>query len=111
MPFANFRYWKPGRDLPGFFISGLFPENPTKLGHLPVGARLVYRAKADWRDAVVSRRGEEKVTLIVSSPAGRTYRLSRASECEVRRIGSVIVLFSDVEDEWRENYAIYDRRW
>ena len=47
------------------------------LGSLPIGARLLIRSKIDWRSAVVSSFDEEKATLIVCSPTGRTYRLRR----------------------------------
>ena len=111
MAFANFRNWRPGVSASGFAFFGLSPLRPRILGDLAVGCRLIYRAKADWRDAVVSRKGATTATLIVHSPTGRTYRLRRTLSSEVCRDGGVIFLKYDEGDEWRENFASYDPRW
>jgi len=81
------------------------------LRELPVGARLLIRSKKDWRVAVVSRFYEEKATLIVCSPNGRTYRLSRLLEMEIIFDGEIPILKSDLEDTWRDNFSKYDSRW
>ena len=82
-----------------------------KLSELPIGTRLVYRAKNDWRSAVISKFGEEKATLIVCSPTGRTYRLSRLLDAEIIFVGKIPVLKKDAKDDWRENFTTYDLRW
>ena len=81
------------------------------LGDLPVGSRLIYRARANWRFATVSRHTEEKAVLIVCSPTGRTYRLSRTLDSELLIDGHLPVLMIEEEENWRENFAIYDHRW
>lgn len=81
------------------------------LRELPVGARLLIRSKTDWRVAVVSRFYEEKATLIVCSPNGRTYRLRRFVEMEIIYDGEIAILKSDSEEDWRDNFIKYDVRW
>jgi len=86
-------------------------ETQITLRELPVGARLLIRSKKDWRVAVVSQFYEEKVTLIVCSPTGRTYRLRRLLEMEIVFDGKIPILKSDLEDSWRDNFSKYDVRW
>jgi len=86
-------------------------ETLITLRHLPVGARLLVRSKTDWRSAVVCRFGEEKVTLSVCSPTGRTYRLHRAAETEIIFDGTIPILKIETEENWRENFTKYDFRW
>jgi hypothetical protein len=81
------------------------------LRELPIGARLLIRSKTDWRVAVVSQFYEEKTTLIVCSPSGRTYRLRRLSEMEIIFDGKIPILKSESEDTWRNNFSKYDVRW
>jgi hypothetical protein len=38
------------------------------LASIPLGGRLLIRSKKDWRVAVVSRIGEDKITISVASP-------------------------------------------
>lgn len=59
----------------------------------------------------MSRKSEDKATLIVSSPTGRTYRLSRYLHARIVIDGSVPVLWHDEEERWRDNIADYDKRW
>lgn len=81
------------------------------LRELPIGARLLIRSKTDWRSAVVCRQSEEKATLAVCSPSGRTYRLHRNLECEIIFDGSFPILKIESIDSWRENFTKYDCRW
>lgn len=81
------------------------------LGELPIGARLLIRSKTDWRSAVVCRRAEEKATLSVCSPSGRTYRLHRNLESEIVFDGFIAILKIETGDTWRENFTKYDFRW
>lgn len=78
---------------------------------MPLGARLLVRSKKDWRIAVVSRFDEEKVTLIVCSPSGRTYRLSRNPEAEIVFDGIIPILKIESDENWRDNFSKYDARW
>lgn len=88
------------------------PESQIKfLSELPIGARIIYRAKDDWRFAVLSRLGEEKATLIVCSPTGRTYRLRRNLDAEIVFDGKIPILKIEEEENWRENFSKYDFRW
>lgn len=86
-------------------------EQPQKLSDFPIGTRLLYRAKDDWRSAVISKFGEEKATLIVCSPTGRTYRLSRLLDAEIVFDGKIPILKINAEDDWRKNFTSYDLRW
>lgn len=81
------------------------------LRELPIGARLLIRTKTDWRTAVVCRHTEEKATLAVCSPSGRTYRLHRLLECEVTFDGFLPILKIESGDTWRDNFTKYDYRW
>lgn len=81
------------------------------LGEMPIGGRLLVRSKKDWRVAVVSRITEEKVTLIVCSPKGGTYRLRRAYDCEIIFDGKIPLLKCEPAEDWRENFSPYDIRW
>lgn len=86
-------------------------ENPLTLRDLPTGARLLYRAKNDWRCAVLSFLNAETATLIVCSPTGRTYRLRRPTNAEIVFDGKIPILKIDSEEDWRENLTAYDLRW
>ena len=86
-------------------------DKPKFLSDLPIGSRILYRAKKDWRCAVLSRIGKEKVTLIVCSPTGRTYRLHRLLETEITFDGKIPILKIEAEENWRENFTSYDFRW
>jgi hypothetical protein len=86
-------------------------QKPTVLSELPIGSRLLYRAKDDWRFAAISKFGQEKATLIVCSPTGRTYRLSRLLNAEIVFDGQIPILKVKNKDQWRENMADYDLRW
>jgi hypothetical protein len=61
--------------------------------------------------AVVSNRFEDKATLLVCSPTGRTYRLRRLLECELVFEGQIPLLKAEEEEDWRENLTKYDLRW
>lgn len=86
-------------------------EDQITLGALPVGARLLVRSRKDWRSAVVSRFFEDKATLIVCSPTGRTYRLRRILESEIIFDGKIPILKIEAPDNWRDNFTKYDLRW
>ena len=80
---------------------------------LPIGSKLLYRSKQDWRTAVVSRINEENATLIVCSPTGRTYKLKRKLQAQVYYEGSLVILKADgyAGEDWKDNYGNYDQRW
>ncbi len=86
-------------------------ETQITLRELSVGTRLLVRSKKDWRAAVVSQFTEEKATLIVCSPSGRTYRLRRCLEVEIIFDGTIPILKIESEEDWRENFSKYDLRW
>jgi hypothetical protein len=86
-------------------------ETLKTLRELPIGGRLLIRSKTDWRSAVVCRQTEEKATLSVCSPTGRTYRLHRDLECEIIFDGFIAILKIESDDSWRENFTKYDFRW
>ena len=78
------------------------------LGTLPTGSRLLVRCKKDWRDATVIAVREDKTTLSVGSPSGRTYRIRKPNETLLTYDGEIPVLG---EGEWRPAFARYDCRW
>ncbi len=86
-------------------------KTPKTLRDLPIGARLLVRSKKDWRCAVISKFDEEKATMIVCSPAGRTYRLRRLLDAEIVFDGKIPILKTETEENWRENFSKYDLRW
>ena len=86
------------------------PETNLTLRDLPIGARLLIRSKKDWRCAVISKFDEEKATLIVCSPLGRTYRLRRLLDAEITFDGKIPILKTEIEENWRENFSKYDWR-
>ncbi len=84
-------------------------EQILTLARLPLGARLILRCRADWRDATIVNVSVDQVTLSVHSPrTGRTYRVRRPSETVLFLDGSIPVLG---EGSWRINFAHYDLRW
>ena len=86
-------------------------ETQITLDELPIGARLLVRSKKDWRTAVISKITDEKVLLIVCSPFGRTYRLSRKADAEIIFDGKIPLLKIESDENWRENFSTYDVRW
>jgi hypothetical protein len=97
----------------GFETTEVEYEHHATLASLPTGARLVVRCKKDWRAAVVSTITTESIKLLVNSPRGGTYRLRRPPDAPLRFDG-IIPLLGE-EDEitltWRDDFAVYDRRW
>ena len=90
-------------------LSSVETEAPT-LGSLPVGARLVLRCRADWREATVAAYEPElqRVVLNVASPKGGTYRVRRSADSALNYDGHVPLLG---EGHWRAGLARYDVRW
>jgi hypothetical protein len=81
------------------------------LGEIPVGGRLLIRSKVEWRSAVVTKKNDDKVTLAVASPRGRTYRLRRPVFSEIYPDTAIPVLKFEIEEDWRSNFSSYDPRW
>jgi hypothetical protein len=83
---------------------------PTTLGSLPVGARLILRCRADWRAATVASFEPDlgRVVLNVASPTGHTYRVRRPADAALEHDGHFPVLG---EGRWRAGLARYDVRW
>jgi hypothetical protein len=86
-------------------------ENEITLRDLPIGARILIRSKKDWRVAVISYFTEEQATLLVCSPTGRTYRLSRNLETIIFFEGKIPLIKIETKENWRENFSKYDFRW
>jgi hypothetical protein len=81
------------------------------LAALPLGAHLVLRCRKDWRTATVVRIELEKITLSVSSPTGRTYRMRRPPDAPLTFDGSIPLLGTTTASCWRAQLARYDVRW
>ena len=79
------------------------------LADLPVGARLLIRSRLDWRFATIARVGEEKITLTVCSPTGRTYRLRRPPDFPLYLHGEIPI--AGIRGSWQTGLARYDLRW
>lgn len=86
-------------------------ESQITLGDLPTGARIVVKCKNEWRGAVVSKNDAEKITLLVYSATGGTYRLRRVPKTILLFEGDVPILPNGCEEDWRENFMKYDSRW
>ncbi len=86
-------------------------ETKITLGEIPLGGRLVVRSKKDWKFAVVSRVGEEKITLSISTPSGRNYRIRSLPDASIGFDGIIPVLIFETDENWRENFSPYDFRW
>ncbi len=69
------------------------------------------RSRVNWRFAAVSKIADERVTLTVCSPTGRTYRLRRELSSKIDMHGTIPILQHDEPDDWRENLGRYDLRW
>ena len=83
-------------------------ERPSLLSELPVGARLLVRCRADWREASVAKKGSAHITLVVSAPSGRAYRLRRAGDLALSYDGELPLLG---DGEWRAHLVRADLRW
>ncbi|HYO98938.1 MAG TPA: hypothetical protein VER76_01855 [Pyrinomonadaceae bacterium] len=81
------------------------------LGALPLGAHLVLRCRKDWRTATVVAIELEKITLSVSSPTGRTYRMRRPPDAPLTFDGHIPLLDAGKPSCWRTGLARYDVRW
>ncbi|MFV0387310.1 MAG: hypothetical protein ACK5NT_01035 [Pyrinomonadaceae bacterium] len=82
-----------------------------RLSDLQIGARLIYRAKNDWRTAAIAKKTDEFCTLTVCSPTGRCYRVKRDLAARVYSDGAIAVLIDRTKESWREAFSIYDKRW
>jgi hypothetical protein len=84
---------------------------PT-LGALPLGAHLILRCRKDWRTATVVRIELDKITLSVSSPTGRTYRMRRPPDAPLTFDHHIPLLDAGKPSSgWRAGLARYDVRW
>jgi hypothetical protein len=72
---------------------------------------LLIRSKKDWRVAVISRVGDEHVTISVASPGGYCYRLRRPLDATISLDGGIPFLQIESVEPWRENFSCYDVRW
>lgn len=109
------------------FVSSEYNDSPSPLlvtlAALPIGARLVLRCRTDWRTATVSFIADERITLTVHAPSGKTYRVRRPHDEPLRFDGAIPLLesaprrkrTSDDEENahafWRAGLARYDVRW
>ena len=84
--------------------------NDKCLKDLPIGSRLLVRSKKDWRSGVISKIFEEKVTILVASPRGGSYRLRRNLETEITFDG-ILPILENSDENWRDNFTKYDWRW
>lgn len=87
------------------------PKAEMTLADLPIGARLLIRAKTEWRFAAISRKSEERITLSVASPKGRNYRIARPPESPLAGERGIQFLVSEFSEPWRENLSRIERRW
>ncbi|HJR06698.1 MAG TPA: hypothetical protein VJ842_05540 [Pyrinomonadaceae bacterium] len=81
------------------------------LGSLPLGAHLVLRCRKDWRTATIVAVELDRVTLSVSSPTGRTYRMRRPPDAPLTFDGHIPLLDAGKPSCWRVGLAHYDVRW
>jgi hypothetical protein len=94
------------------FLDFLDVEKISVLGDLTTGSRLILRCRNDWREAVISRFGAERVILTVASASGKNYRVCRKINLPLRFEGTIPILSENCDEtEWRENLIKYDWRW
>lgn len=80
----------------------------TTLASLPIGARLIVQCRADWREAVVAAITDERITLSILAPSGRTYRIRRPPDAPLTFEGALPILGAG---SWRALLARSDKRW
>jgi hypothetical protein len=78
------------------------------LSELQIGSKLLLQCKADWRNATVVAIAEERVTLLVCSPSGRSYKVRKVADEELDFHGEIPLLGAG---NWKEEIARYDTRW
>jgi hypothetical protein len=83
----------------------------TTLGSLPLGSHLILRCRKDWRTATIVRIEPEEITLSVSSPTGRTYRMRRPPDAALTFDNHIPLLDTGKPSCWRAGLARYDVRW
>jgi hypothetical protein len=92
-------------------VEAIGAAEATTLGALPLGAHLVLRCRKDWRTATVIRVEPDKITLSVSSPTGRIYRMRRPPDAPLSFDGHIPLLGTGHHCDWRAALARYDARW
>lgn len=78
------------------------------LSELQTGSKILLQCKSDWRTATVVAVGEERITLLVCSPSGRSYKVRKERDEELDFHGEIPLLGSG---NWKEEIARYDVRW
>lgn len=78
------------------------------LSELQIGSKILLQCKKDWRNATVVAIAEGKITLLVRSPKGYSYRVRKQPEEELDFHGAIPLLGSG---NWKEEIARYDTRW
>jgi len=86
-------------------------DTAATLAMLPLGAHLVLRCRKDWRTATVVALALDQITLSVSSPTGRTYRLRRPASAPLTFDGHIPLLGATAASCWRAGLVRYDVRW
>jgi hypothetical protein len=61
--------------------------------------------------AVVASITTEKITISISSPKGRTYRIHRLPEQSLRVEKGILLMDRGSPEAWQANFALYDLRW
>ncbi|QQS32487.1 MAG: hypothetical protein IPM50_12630 [Acidobacteriota bacterium] len=87
------------------------PAETLRLSDLPLGGRLLVRAKTEWRNAAISRIGDERVSISVESRRGRTYKIFRHPDTEVAKTRTLFYLICGELPDWRTNFLTPDPRW
>ena len=100
-----------GLDASPAIETALEASATAKLGALPLGAHIILRCRKDWRTATVVRIELDKITLSVSSPTGRTYRMRRSPDAPLTFHGHIPLLDAGKPSCWRAGLARYDVRW
>ena len=88
--------------------NGQRTTDKTLLSDLQIGSKLLLQCRKDWRDATVVAIGEERITLLVCSPTGYSYRVRKDADEELDFHGGIPLLG---EGSWKEEIARYDVRW
>lgn len=81
------------------------------LSHLPTGARLLFRSRNEWRAAAIAEFNENKVSIHVASPSGRTYRIYRPIDSLLIFDGRFFRLTGENPPPDKADFTMYDPRW
>ncbi|MEW6362013.1 MAG: hypothetical protein AB1477_07845 [Acidobacteriota bacterium] len=86
-------------------------QNKITLSQMPIGSRILFRSRNEWRAASIARVADGRVSIQIASPLGRIYRISRSADTALYFDGRFYRLRPKVNSGDFVPVAVYDRRW